>query len=124
MSYDTINDDLILEFPELSILFEEQFISWAGNDIPSHCFFGDSLNSYVTELLRRNNDREQIEKVFRFYERLACSDDEKVKDLLQVTLLEYLWDEKTVYENALCYMLPETYKMNSAIGSYLRIPRG
>lgn len=122
MNYDSINRDLILGFPELATLFEEQFKYWGSTDIPSHCFFGDSLNHYLTELLRNNNDRNQIEKVFKFYERLACSDDEKVRDLLQVTLLEHLWDERSVYENALDYMLPKTHELNSTISSYLRMP--
>ena len=110
------------KFPELKLLFEEQFQLWEKRDIPTHCFLGDILNNYISTLLRESNDKQQIEKIFEFYEELACSDDMQVRNLLQVTLLEYLWDEKVIYENALKYMLPKTRAINNEITSYLRKP--
>jgi len=122
MNYETINSALMHKFPELAPRFEEQFNAWNSKDIPAHCFLGDSLNVYLVELLRKNHDKNQIKKIFEFYECLAYSEDERVRDLLQVTLLEYLWDEKVVYENALQYMLPKTFQINSSIGAYIRMP--
>jgi hypothetical protein len=122
MDYSTINDCFMLKFPELELFFREQFEFWGGVEIPSHCFLGDVLNGYVSALLRDNSDRQQIEKIFRFYEELASSDDVEVRNLLQVTLLEYLWDEKFVYKNALEYMLPKTRLINNTISLYSREP--
>ena len=122
MTYKTINDSLISNFPELASLYKEQFDSWNSKDIPQHCFLGDILNSYVTGLLRENNDKQQIEKIFKFYEEMANSDDEEIKNLLQVTLLEYLWDEELIFKNALEYMQTKTREINNKIGSYLRAP--
>jgi len=113
---------LISEFPELSSLAEEQFNLWGGAGIPSHCFYGNILNSYVADILRENNNRKQIEKIFKFYEKMASSDDEDIRNLLQVTLLEYLWDEETVFKNAIGYMLTETRAINDTISAYLNLP--
>lgn len=83
-------------------------------------FYGNTLNYYVTELLRENSDCQQIRKVFPFYEEMASSEDVEVKNLLQITLLEYLWDEKLVFRNALENMQLKTRIMNSDIGAYLK----
>jgi len=112
----------MMRFPELSILFEEQSKRWGEDVIPPHCFYGDTLNYYVTELLRENSDRQQIKKVFQFYEEMASSEDVEVRNLLQVTLLEYLWDEELVFRNALENMQLKTRIINSDIGAYLKIP--
>jgi len=120
MNYSSINDDLVQRFPELEPLFQEQFESWKERDIPPHCFCADALNRYVTELLREDINQQQIEKIFEFYEELASCEDEDVRNLLQVSLLEYLWDKEFVYKNALKNMLPNTRAINSEIASYLR----
>jgi len=122
MNYDTINDIFLLRFPELDSLFKEKYEAWGEEDIPQHCFLGDVLNYYLTVLLRENTDKHQIKKIFSFYEEMAACDDVHVRDLLQVTLLEYLWDEKTVFTNALNYMQPKTHVINDAIRSYIREP--
>ena len=122
IDYATLNDTLILRFSELTSLFEEQAKLWGGDVIPPHCFYGDTLNYYVTELLRENSDSQQIKKVFQFYEEMANSEDVEVRNLLQVTLLEYLWDEEIVFRNALENMQPKTRIINSAIGAYLNVP--
>ena len=118
----TINDILIKRFPELKSFFEEQFNFWGEEDIPPHCFYGDVLNGYVTELLREGNDEEQIKKVFSYYEEMADCNDDYVKNLLQVTLLEYLWDEKTVFDRAHKYMQPKTREINNNIKDFLNEP--
>lgn len=122
IDYNTLNDVLISQFPELILLIKEQIRLWNSENIPSHCFYGDILNNYVAELLRENNDSQQIKKVFQFYEEMACSYDSQVRNLLQVTLLEYLWDEELVYTNALENMQPKTRIINSKIGAYLKVP--
>jgi len=124
VNYDTINDILIRRFPELSSLFQEQFEFWNGEEIPPHCFYGDVLNHYVTELLRENKNPQQIDKIFNFYEELASSDCWEIRNILQVTLLEYLWDEKPVYRNALKNMKPNTLILNNEIAAYFNKPAG
>jgi len=122
MNQSTIKGVLMQRFPELTPLYKEQFNLWGSEDIPLHCFFGDVLNNYVTELLRENKNKHQIEKMFDFYEEMANSDDDYVRNLLQVTLLEYLWDMELVFKNALKYMKPKTREINNKISIYLNAP--
>ena len=122
MTYCSINEILIEKFPELNPIFNELFRLWGSDNPPPHCFFGDTLNPYITGLLRASDESDRITKVFNFYEELALCDDEEVRNLLQVTLLEYLWDEKLVYERACTYMLPATKQINVYIGDYLNKP--
>ena len=63
-----------------------------------------------------------LNKIFSFYEEMAQSQDPDVTNLLQVTLLEYLWDEKTVLNTAKQYMLPKTALLNESIRKYLYEP--
>ena len=123
ITYDRINDIFVSKFPELATLFEEQYNLWNNSEIPPHCFLGDVLNDYIAELLRNRKDKEQIKKVFHFYEEMACSNDWRVKNLLQVTLLECLWDEREIFEIALSYMLPQTRMLNEEIYAYLNVPK-
>jgi len=120
LKYNSINDNFMRRFPELELLFQEQLKWWEGSELPAHCFLGNVLNDYVSALLRENTNKQQIEKIFFFYEELAASDDSETRNLLQVTLLEYLWGEDLVRKNALEYMQPKTRAINSKIMFYLR----
>ena len=122
MDYDTITNDFISRFPELALKHEETNNLWKDDIIPPHCFFGYVLNGYVTELLRENSNKKQLEKIFRFYEEMARCEDVQVRNLLQVTLLEYLWDKETIYKNAVEYMQSQTKAINNEISSYLEAP--
>lgn len=53
---------------------------------------------------------------------MAKSPDMEVKNLLQVTLLEYLWDNSITYNNAISHMLPDTKKISDQIGEYFGRP--
>ncbi|MBR6665644.1 MAG: hypothetical protein IKL22_08030 [Lachnospiraceae bacterium] len=57
------------------------------------------------------------------YEDFAVYGDEETQNLLQVTLLEYLWDEKVTYERALELMGDGTREIWEYIYKYIRIPQ-
>ena len=118
--YEELAELLEERFPRLS----ERFAECAYVRELNHCYYGDILNPYIKELLKSDITNEvAIKKVFGFYEKLASNGDEKTVELLQVTLLEYLWDEKIVYERALMYMQPKTREVNEKISDYLNIPK-
>lgn len=56
------------------------------------------------------------------YEDMAANGDDEVKSLLEVSLLEYLWDEKKTYEKAMKLMGECTREIWNDIGSYLNEP--
>ena len=122
MRYYDMNKILMTKFPELLYLYEKQFVFWGDDAPPQHCFFGAVLNEYLSTLLYENTDQQMISRIFAFYEEMALSDDIEIRNMLQVTLLEYLWDDFVVFTNAMVYMLPETKRINEMIGEYLKKP--
>ena len=115
-------DILYRRFPLLKSLIDTEMQTFECYKPGLHVLYGNVLNPYVTELLKTPNESDEIRKIFSFYEELAISDDEEVRNLLQVTLLECLWDDFIVFDRAISYMLPETKKINEIIGAYLNKP--
>lgn len=87
-----------------------------------HVLYENVLNPYVKELLDNEENDEALQRIFKFYEDLAQSNDQEVKNLLQVTLLEVLWDDSIIYGKAYKYMLPATRQINDLIGEYFKLP--
>ena len=90
-----------------------------------HCIFGDVLNQKVVELLKRKDclENKLLQRIFRMYENFAVHGDEEIQNLLQVTLLEYLWDEKVTYDRVLELMGDGTREIWEYIYRYIRIPQ-
>ena len=123
ISYDMMVPSFLeLRFPELQGRIDAVKSRWGEDMIPPHCLFGDVFDPYLLSLLKENTEKEQIRKIFEFYEELAEFGDTEVKNLLQVTLLEYLWDDASVYWNARSYMGEKTLEINREIGAYLAEP--
>jgi len=122
LKYEEMNSVLSMYFPVLKQLVDFE-MNESENYIPGpHVLYGIVFNPYVKELIKGGNDLQAIKKVFDFFEELANSNDEEVKNLLQVTILEALWDEKDLYEKACKHMLISTKQINKRIGDYFRIP--
>ena len=110
-------------FPEL----KEKIIAendWLGENLP-HCLFGNILNPLVVKLLKQDNyiTNPILEKIFHMYEEFAEYGDTETKNLLQVTLLEYLWDDYITYSRALKLMGRHTRDINKNIADYLSVPK-
>ena len=124
IKYHELNSQFFsLRFPEFTeeIYKEEEFL---GQFLP-HCIFGDVLNEKVVELLKKEDytQNKLLQKIFMMYEDFAVHGDEETQNLLQVTLLEYLWDEKVTYDRALELMGDGTREIWEYIYKYIRIPQ-
>lgn len=124
INYSSLDCDFLCgRFPELTekITAENE---WLGENLP-HCLFGNVLNPLVAGLLKQDDYKTNpvLERVFRMYEDLAEYGDTETKNLLQVTLLEYLWDEYTTYSRALELMGEHTRIINKDIINYLKVPK-
>ena len=122
MKYGDMNHIIYSQFPSLKAVIDAEMDTFECYKPGANVLYGNVLNPYITELLRASDESDEIIKVFNFYEELALSDDEEVRNLLQVTLLEYLWDEPEIFRRAEKYMLPETKKVNNLINEYLNKP--
>ena len=123
LEYALLNEDLILfYFPELRDRVLEQRTCWKYDETLPHCIIGDIFNPYLHDLLYEYQNIEEIKKIFSFYEKLATEGDEKIENLLQTTLLEYLWDDPVTYKRAIRYMGKNTLRINSEISKYIKEP--
>ncbi len=124
IKYDELNSRFFTHrFPEFEgeICKEEE---WLGEFLP-HCIFGDVLNEKIVKLLKKEDylQNELLHRIFSMYEDFAVHGDEETQNLLEVTLLEYLWDEKVTYDRALELMGDGTKEVWDHIQGYLRIPK-
>lgn len=120
MKYEELQQILCERFPQLAPQFLQCFDTF-GEDC-HYILSYEVWNPYVLELLQSEDNTQALQEVFVFYEELATSDDEEVRNFLQVALLEALWDKKVVLEKAYTYMLSETRKVNEAIRDYFLYP--
>lgn len=116
---DLTSDYLCSSFSEL-----ENDIKSVDNANLPHCLFGDFFNPLLTGILKCPDYSENllVKKIFDFYEQLAEYGDDEVKNLLQVTLLEYLWADHTVYTRAVEMMGKYTRSIDKEIEKYLHYP--
>ncbi len=123
MEYEELQQILCKRFPQLASKFLQCFDIFGEDCLDPYILSYEVWNPYVLDLLRSEDDTQALQEVFVFYEELAISDDEEVRNFLQVALLEALWDEKVVLEKAYTYMFSETRKANEAIREYFLYPK-
>lgn len=107
-------------FPEHEQMYREH-IDFNG-ELLGHVFFADSINLPLTQLLMENTDIENIQKYIGFIERMYKNGDEAVQNIVVVTILEYLGDDKKVLENAFYFFSEEIRKksieVEKSLGRY------
>ena len=127
-SYLGIVNDLLKEFPEISKNYAEE-IAWIKDTFKGQenggqtIYFDHCFCDYIGHLLVDGcQDNIKIEKVFTFLEDMAVSEDQEVRNLLQVTVLEYLRSWYLLQSRSEKLMLPETKKIFDCVKSYLQEP--
>lgn len=121
--YKDLNAKLLCDFfPEYKDLIINIDLE-LGDGVP-HALYGNFFNPLIKSILKKHTNTNVItaNKIFEFYEYLASSNDDDVKNLLQVTLLEYLWDDYDVYSAAIKFMGFNTKIVNEEIKKYLSQP--
>ena len=120
--YDDLNEKFITHrFPELAELVSAETDGF--DEFLAHVVFGNVFNELAVSLLKLESFKQSdtLKRIFDMYEELASRGDEETKNLVQVTLLEYLWDEKITYERAKELMGENTKKLWAQI-DYLNAP--
>lgn len=127
-SYSGIVNDLLKEFPEISENYAEE-IAWIKDTFKGQetrgqtIYFDRCFCDYIGRLLVNEcQDNTKIKKVFAFLEDMAVSEDQEVRNLLQVTVLEYLRSWYLLQNKSEKFMLPETKKIFDCVKSYLQEP--
>jgi len=122
MTYEHINSILVSKIPELKESIEEVTNYWKHERVPSHVLFAEVFyqNSFMYNLLSEECNIAIIRKVFDFFEDMANSNDAEVRNLLQVSILEYLWDDLEVLSRAHKYMHTKTRALSDELQTYLK----
>jgi hypothetical protein len=90
--------EFIEKFPEYKQAYYEHIDNY--DDLLGHVFFGDSINETLTGLLKKNEDIVAIQRYINFINFMYKMGDHVVKNIVIVTILEYLGDEKEVLTNS------------------------
>lgn len=123
IEYNSLNEKFITDrFPELAELVSIETDGY--DEFLPHVVFGNVFNGLAVSFLKLDSYKQSdtLKRIFDMYEELSSQGDEETKDLVQVTLLEYLWDEKITYERAKELMGESTEKLWEQI-DYLNVPQ-
>lgn len=82
-----VNENLLLKFPQLKEKFEEETSWQEGLDTGSFLIFEDVFMPYVKGIVSTKKEKE-IREVFSYIESLANAEDEYVKNIVSVAILE------------------------------------
>lgn len=95
-------------FSEFEKEISKQMVS-LEEELP-HCIYANVLNPFLRNYFRFPNKAHEplVRRIFAFFDDLAQNGDEESRNLLQVSLLEPLYDCKESYYGALKLMTNET----------------
>ena len=85
-----------------------------------HVIYGDLLNPLLINLLSNtsiDNDN-KLKDIFNFLEELAMKKDKYIVEVVQVTVLEKLGDDKNVLKRSYKYMGKRTRKLSDEVERY------
>lgn len=103
---------LVRDFPEYQRAYQDHLKAYG--EVLGHVFFCE-INPILSDLLRSNRDRAQIRKYIGFMEDMYANGDDEVKNIVTVTMLEYLGDDETVLRNAFAYFSEELMEASKAV---------
>jgi hypothetical protein len=109
ITYENVSEKLIEHLPELREAYETEQKWWGGEKPGPHVVYGDVLNPYV-DILLQSGDAPALRRVFEFLETLSCSEDQRVQELVAVTVCEHLGSDQERLRQAVRFMGPATLK--------------
>ena len=92
-------------FPEYNEYFDKHMEDYG--ELLLHIFYAEVINNPLFDLLKNNIDSEQIKKYVRFIEYMWSRGDERVQNVVDVTILERLSDDIDVWNNLGAYISEE-----------------
>ena len=102
MNSQEIVEEFLGIFPEYKVYYEEHIEDYG--ELLQHIFYAEAINIPLFDLLKNNNDFEQTTKYVRFIEYMWLRGDESVQNVVDVTILERLSDDKDVWNNLAVYI--------------------
>ena len=117
MDKDSFMAEFLNYFPEYKVDVEQHLIDYG--ELLLHVFIGDTLNEKMIVLL---NDeikyKSDLKKMFQLLEDMASEGNPDIKELLSVTILERLGDDKILLKKSYKYMGEKTKKASCSIENF------
>jgi hypothetical protein len=116
MRYETLVKELVNSFPELDESVKKELEDPVyHNEILPHILFGHVFRHFIVKELSSMKDKKLLERIFKFLETMAISEDKEVKGVLTASILEYLGDDKNILDRARLLMGNETIRLSHEV---------
>lgn len=96
LSKEEFAEKFISLFPEKKQPLDEHYSDY--NELLGHIYFAEALNEPLIEMLSSQSDETRISKYCSFIEDMWLNGDEDVVNIVEVTILERLSDDKSVWD--------------------------
>jgi hypothetical protein len=107
LNREKLTEYFLNNFPEYKASLNEHLKDYG--ELLAHVFFGDTICVKLMELLKGGTENEEeIKKIFMLLEKMAVEGDIDIKEVLQVSILEVLGDDKKLLEKSFKYMGEKT----------------
>lgn len=93
LTYDRVEQALKDAVPEVQNNYPE-LLRWHTDPPGPYTLFAQVLKPVLLPALGSGGDQALLKRIFRFFEAMACSSDVRVRNLLQVEILELLVNDK------------------------------
>jgi len=106
--------ELIEEFSDIKQAYIEQE-EWYKKDLSTlpHIIFGDLFNPWLISLLKNERgNKDELQHAFAYLEKLANDEDADVQNVIQVTVMEQLGDDKKILRKSYKYMGKRTRQLS------------
>lgn len=123
IEYCNLNERFLIRyFPELQDRIVKEMDGF--DEFLPHVIIGNVFNPLVVTLLKQDDyvTNELLNRILEMYENLSANGDAETQNLVQVTLLEYLWDEKITFNRALELIGEHTKELWNNIYKYIAVP--
>jgi hypothetical protein len=123
LEYETLLDELPVHIPELRRSYEAELTWWGTEEPEPHVIFASVVNPYLDRLLESDN-RPALARAFDFLELLSRHADQRVQDLVLVTVCEHLGGNAKHWRAARQFMGPVTRKHCDELEKSWAAPHG
>ena len=96
LSKEEFAERLVYLFPDKKQALDEHYADF--NELFGHIYFAEALNEPLIEMLSSQSDENLISKYCSFVEDMWLNGDEDVVNIVEVTILERLSDDKSVWD--------------------------
>ena len=97
LSKEEFAEKFVSLFPDKKPILDEYYADF--NELLGHIYFADALNEPLIEMLASKTEKTRISEYCTFIEDMWRNGDEDVVNIVEVTILERLSDDKNVWES-------------------------